>query len=402
MRVAYVAFAPFVSGAERSLQIMLLSAPNAGIDPIVLCPPGSKIIPWCRENNVRYVTAPLPDRDKWHAIRWFSSVYRVARILRRERIDLVHSNQVWSMATAGAAARLVGIPRVCHMRDEVATSGTLWWCKSGVEAVVCISHHIERQVAPAWASKRRRPRIQTLLNPVVVTAVDPIMSANIAPDTHTQREARARLGLNESAIVFGFIGQIVAVKGVLELLGAVAQITDPRWHLVIAGRDPHPGAPYEAECRLWVDRLGLKNRVTFLGFLENTRDFYESIDVAVVPSLEEPLGRIPLETASYGKPTIAFATGGLPETIVDGKTGWLVPTGDVNGLRTALAATLADPEILQTAGKAARTYVVEHCSPDGYMRQLATLYKELLTAKRASILGVAPPSPTQSTAGNTS
>ena len=393
MRVAYVTFAPFVSGAERSLQVMLQEAPSVGIDPMVLCPPGSQLIPWCEENNIRYHAVPLPDRDKWHAIRWFSSVLRVARILRDEHVEVVHSNQVWSFATVGAAARLLGIPRLCHMRDEVGVEGTRWWCKSGVEGVICISQHIERIVASAWAREKRRPRIQTLLNPVMVTAVDPVSSP---PDLFSGPNRRKtdrphRFGVGEHDIVFGFIGQIIAVKGVLELLEAAAGLPRAlKWNLLIAGRDPHPGRPYEQRCRQRVEELGLTDRVIFLGFIENVREFFNSIDVAVVPSLEEPLGRIPLEAASYGRASIAFATGGLPETIVDGVTGWLVPTGDVDGLRDAMIRVLACPEKAEQMGADARRRVLTECDPNTYMRQVSALYRELIAAKRKGTGAVRP------------
>lgn len=379
MKVAYVSFAPFISGAERSLQIMLQWAPKTGIDPIVVCPPGSKMIPWCETHHVRYFAVPLPDRDKWHPVRWFSSVIRLARLLRRERVDIVHSNQVWSFAAISAAASLVGIPRVCHMRDEVSPAATRWWCKSGVEAVICISAHVEQLVAPAWQRDRHPPLLRTAINPVVppAEAIDGSASADRC------RRVRHFFQVPDDAVLFGFIGQIVSVKGVRELLKAASALPrSRRWHLLIAGRDPHPGQPYEAECRRDVERLGLVGRVSFAGYLERVSDFYEAIDATVVPSLQEPLGRIPLEAATFGKPSIAFATGGLPETIVHGVTGWLVPTGNVDGLRHALASVLDDTEAAGRAGAHAREHVLQHCAPDRYMGELADLYRTLLESRK--------------------
>jgi glycosyltransferase involved in cell wall biosynthesis len=383
VKVAYVSFAPFISGAERSLQVMIESAPSVGIEPLLLCPPGATLIPWCEANGIRYVAVPLPDRDKRHPFRWFSSVVRVARVLRRERVDVVHSNQVWCMATAGAAARLLRIPRVCHMRDEVGVEGTRWWCKSGVEAVICISRHIEGLVSPAWSNSRRVPRIRTLINPVVLTMLD---SLSLTVDENEREdEARARFGLTPGTVAFGFVGQIVAVKGVLELIHACRELAnDPRWHLLIAGRDPHEGGEYEIECRRRVREWGLGDRVTFVGFLDDPTSFYTAIDAAVVPSLEEPLGRIPLEAAVRRRPAIAFATGGLTETITHGVTGWLVPAGNILALRAALRRALDDPAQLGEMGVRAHDAVVRKCAPGRYMQELATLYRDLLAARNGS------------------
>jgi glycosyltransferase involved in cell wall biosynthesis len=197
------------------------------------------------------------------------------------------------------------------------------------------------------------------------------------PIAEQRQSSRGTLGLPKSAILFGFIGQIVPVKGLLTLLDSLAGLaTDPRWHLAVAGRDPNDGAPHELLCRERVRQLGLESRVTFLGFLNDPAAFYHAIDAAVVPSLEEPLGRVPLEAGAYATPTIAFATGGLPETMVDGKTGWLVPTGDGAALRHRLAKFLDHPDV--EVGLEARTWVESVADPHRYVVRLAELYSSLL------------------------
>jgi glycosyltransferase involved in cell wall biosynthesis len=115
--------------------------------------------------------------------------------------------------------------------------------------------------------------------------------------------------------------------------------------------------------------------VTFLGFLEDTSAFYRAIDVAVVPSTEEPLGRIPLEAAAHGKPSIANAVGGLPEIIQDRQTGWLVPPGDGARLRQALADFVERPA--PEIGTAARAWVETISDPQRYVERLADIYGSL-------------------------
>jgi glycosyltransferase involved in cell wall biosynthesis len=168
------------------------------------------------------------------------------------------------------------------------------------------------------------------------------------------------------------------VKGVLELLEALALVPlSLDWQLIVAGRDPHPGAPYEARCRDAVGRLGLADRVKFIGFVEKVDDFYEAIDLAIVPSLEEPLGRIPLEAASYRRPSIASAIGGLPETVVEGETGWLVPAANAEAMRDAITYALMQAD-LELMGRQARIWVAKTCDPAEYGRALAALYRRLV------------------------
>ena len=155
MRVAYISLAPFISGAERSLQTTLRVLPEVGVEPVVVCPPASKMIPWCEANHVSYVTCSLTHRDKWHPFRWWRCLRQMRTILREQRIDLIHSNQVWSYPAAGAAGQSLGLPRVCHMRDEVSAEAVHWCCAAGVEAVLCISQHIERLMRAIWSNGRR-------------------------------------------------------------------------------------------------------------------------------------------------------------------------------------------------------------------------------------------------------
>jgi glycosyltransferase involved in cell wall biosynthesis len=353
MRVAYVTLAPFISGAERALQTVLLHASHAGIEPHVICPASSPFGAWCDAHQIRWSAVTIAERDKWHPLRWIKSLGQIAVVLRRERIDVVHANQVWAYAAAGTAARLLRIPRVCHMRDEVSPEAAQWWCRSGVEAVICVSDHIRRLVNAAWA-----PRISVL--------TDPVPGPSVRPVAQVRRTGRT---------TFGFAGQLIDVKGLVHLIDALSLLKqDDRWELVVAGRDPRAGQPYERRCRRLVDELGLSDRITFVGFLENIDAFYDRIDVAVVPSLEEPLGLIALEAALRAKPAIAFASGGLNETIRHNLTGWLVAPGDVHALKAALARVLDTPAIVGEAGRIAQQVAEPLCDPEAYVRTLAALY----------------------------
>jgi phosphatidylinositol alpha-1,6-mannosyltransferase len=377
MRVAFTTRAQFISGAERSLQIMLRALPGVGVEPVVVGPPGNAFIPWCKDQGIPFLPCPLPGRDKWHPFRWWSSVHRLRGLLREHCIDLVHGNQAWSYQIAGAAARGLGIPGVCHMRDEMPADVARWFCQPGVDAVLCISRHIEQMIGTGWSAEAKRPLIRTLLNPVHLSALPgPAERATL------RRQARQLLGADPDAVVFGFIGQVIPLKGLQVLLDALAGLAGRmNWQLLVAGRDPTPGAPHEQLCREQTRQLGLDDRVRFLGFLDNPEPFYHAIDLAVVPSLVEPLGRIPLEAAAFARPALAFAVGGLPDTIQHGTTGWLIPP-EPEALRQGLAAFLDAPD--PEAGLAARAWVEYAADPNCYAQELRRLYEQLLARKPPS------------------
>jgi glycosyltransferase involved in cell wall biosynthesis len=369
-RVAFTTLAPFISGAERSLQVTVRHLPAAGVAPLVIGPPGAAIAPWCRESDVPFLACPLAFRDKWHPFRWWWSVRQLRGLLRRHRVDLVHANQMWSYPAAGAAGHDLGLPRVCHLRDEANPETLHWCCVAGVEAVVCISTHVARQARAAWPSERSGPMLETLLNPVELPELYDALEQR-----RLRSESRRRLGIPDGVTVLGFIGQIRAVKGLLGLLDVLAALPTRRWRLLVAGRDPEPGANYEKRCRERAEQPDLAGRVQFLGFLEDTASFYQAIDLAIVPSQEEPLGRVPLEAAAWARPSLAFAVGGLPDVVQHGETGWLVPAADWAALAQALVRFLEqpDPEI----GEAARAWVEQAANPAQYAQRLAAFYGRL-------------------------
>lgn len=374
MRVAYISQAPQISGAERSLQTMLLSMRDVGVSPLLVCPPGDKMIPWCEKHSIPLETSDLYYRDKWHPFRWLSAVRRLRSLLKARRIDVIHSNQMWSYPTPGAAGRDLGIPRICHLRNEMSPKDVRWWFSQGAEGILCISRYIEKQFAATWPADYARPQIRTILNPVLL----PVLGSQ-AEQKEARNAARQHWEVHTDSIIFGFIGQIIPLKGLLELFEALASLPrSAKWTLLVAGRDPNEGAPHEALCRQHVAQRGFQDRVKFLGFLNDVKPFYRAIDVAIVPSLKEPLGRIPLEAASYAKPSIVFAVGGLPETVRDGQTGWLVPAGDVPALSRSLSNSLEAPS--EEYGRNARAWVETISDPHQYAEKIASIYKELLPA----------------------
>lgn len=177
-------------------------------------------------------------------------------ILKRHRIDIVHSNQLWSYPTHGVAALGLGIPRVCHIRDECSRDGLAWFVRSGADAIVSVSRHIGQQVELSWPTTIAKPRIWTVLNAMKIDPVllNPVQMPDIDESDLPSQSVRTNFGFDPAEVIysvlfglFGFVGQLAPVKGLLPMLDAVAGL--PRsapWRLLVAGRDPHGGQYYQA------------------------------------------------------------------------------------------------------------------------------------------------------------
>ncbi|MDT8446042.1 MAG: glycosyltransferase [bacterium] len=141
--------------------------------------------------------------------------------------------------------------------------------------------------------------------------------------------------------LLGMMGSLETRKGFLEVLDALAQLPEGRWHLLIAG-SAHSASQerYQQALETKVAELGLQEQVTFLGQQEDAGAFYASLDLFLhYPKEPDPLPTVLLEALVSGLPVAANDLGGNPEILAQGRWGRLVPAGDLG----ALVEVLNDP-----------------------------------------------------------
>jgi glycosyltransferase involved in cell wall biosynthesis len=166
------------------------------------------------------------------------------------------------------------------------------------------------------------------------------------------------------------IGRLVPVKGHTVLLDAFARARAevPELTLDLAG-----AGPLEAELR-----AAAPENVRFLGRVAPVQETLEEHAIVVVPSLGEGFGMVALEAMERGRPVIASAVGGLPELVLDGETGLVVPPGDAEALAAAIVRLARDPALAQRLGEAGRRRAVAEFSEERCIERTAELYRPLL------------------------
>lgn len=198
------------------------------------------------------------------------------------------------------------------------------------------------------------------------------------PDPAAPARLRALAGAGEGARLVGVVARLHPVKGhdlflraAAALLGGPPDLPDVRFLVVGAGEPA-----YRRELEALAARLGLGPRVAFLGERADVPALLAGLDVAVVPSRFEGFSLSVLEAMACGVPVVATAVGAVPEIVVDGANGLLVPGGDAVKLAGAVGALLRDRALagrlaragLETAGR----YTVE-----AFARRTEALYREL-------------------------
>ena len=137
-------------------------------------------------------------------------------------------------------------------------------------------------------------------------------------------------------LTLGFIGSLIPIKGIEDLITAVPRIRDafPLVKVKIAGGN-RDNTDYPLKLQALTKELGVEDSVEFIGHINNPADFLSKIDILVVPSHDEPFGYINIEAAAAGVAVVATKVGGIPEIVLDRETGLLVPAKSPSSIADA-------------------------------------------------------------------
>lgn len=193
--------------------------------------------------------------------------------------------------------------------------------------------------------------------------------------TEKRKSLKQKLGLSAKQHVITYTGRFEERKRVIDLIHAWHAIASefPQAHLVLVGKGEEV-----ANCQNEIQVLGLSQRVTFVGEVQNIEDYLKITDCYVFPSRLEGMPNVILEAMACGLPIIATAIPGIVEILQDNQTGKLVPPKDVNTLCRALTQMLKNPEAAWKLGNAAREEVLKNYSFEILGKKYFEIYQALL------------------------
>ena len=344
-------------GASRVLYTALRLIDRERIEPLLLLPCDGPIVPELRTRGLRHViwgTLTEPG-SHWHYLR---TIWRMFRLLRRERVDVMHVNysHVWRPAEY-LGARLARVPIVTHYHTVNDQPGPYIGLST---AAIAVSRYVAEHSAHDKLEK------VVIYNPVDVNRFD------------NARDIRTQLGLGPDNVAVSFMGQIREIKGVMDFIAMAKRVSDPRARFLIAGecRDPKKFEGAYSEQDL-LAAIGDDARIRYLGYLSDIEDLYRASDIVVMPSRwQEPLGLINLEAGAARRPVVSTRVGGIPEVVREGENGYLVEPGDVAALAARVAQLVADPALRKRIGERARD-IVDAEFTSRPVRELENLFERL-------------------------
>lgn len=387
-RLAYLTFYREMGGAEVCLLTLLEGLDRTRFTPlVVLSGPGPladelgrRRVPLVFEPRLRHLTrGTRSPAGLLRNARDFLHVQRaLRRLLRSERIDLVHAFVTPALKYGGAAARLNGIPAVGSMHDLLRPPFSRLKRRL-IAANVNLNYR--RLIVPSRASEAeaRRAGVRPAKLAVVPSGVD---TGRFAGDATARARVRAELGLARETSVLGMVSRFAPLKGHDLLLRAVSELARHHDDLrcVIVG-----DAVFEGEAA-WKDRtlrlaaeLGLDSRVIFTGWRRDVADVLSAFDVFVQPSsAEDSFPTSALEAMAAGLPVVAGAGGSAAEIVVPGVTGYLVAPGAPNALAEAILELVRAPAAARAMGEAGRERAAREFSRERYCRAIERVYDTVL------------------------
>ncbi|AEH45608.1 glycosyl transferase group 1 [Thermodesulfatator indicus DSM 15286] len=369
MKILLTSLAPFIGGAEVALERLALGLQASGHK--VTCALGSNNEVGRRfsEQGVNWVHFPMPFTEKLNLPYYWWAVWRFRRYLKREGFDLVHANDLPSFQFLSAAAKPFRTPRICHHRYIFGSDAIKWLLKFGVEYHVFVSNALRKDLEKAYPPLASQP------GEVVYDGL-PLPEL---PNENERLELRQKLNLPGDKVIVLFAGQIIPRKGVQDLIRAWKLLPDKvkqKAHLVIIGDDLAGQGAYRQEMEDLAKELRVK--ADFRGFQKNVDEWLDAVDIVTVPSHIEPLGNATLEAMAHARPVIGGAVGGIPEMIVDGETGLLVPPKKPEALAEALRSLIVDPLLVKDMGEAARRRCEVVFSLDRHVENMLRVYETVL------------------------
>lgn len=376
-----------ITTIDMSLRYLLLnqlrSIQQAGYEVVAISSPGSDV-PSIEAAGVRHI--PVPMTRNLTPLADLLSLFRLYRIMRRERFDVVHAHNPKPGLLGQLAARIAGVPIVVntlhgfYFHDHMRPTWRRFYITMEKIAARCsdiIFSQNKDDIQTAIKEGICSPeKIKHLGNGIDVRRFD-----RTRLDAHLLAQKRRELGLPPIRPVVGFVGRLVTEKGILELLQAARIVVQriPEVRFLIIGRidreKPDALTPEVAR------DYGVADICVFTGMRQDMPELYALMDVFVLPSHREGFPRSPMEASAMGVPCVVTDIRGCRETVDHNLNGLLVPLGDVQALAGAVIEILTDRETARRMGEEGRRMALERFDERRVFEKVKAEYARLLQAK---------------------
>ena len=304
------------------------------------------------------------------------ALWQVYRLLRREKYDLIHTHNSKGGFIGRLAAKLAGGPPVIHGVHGYAFHDNEPWFRRTLfftlekmarkwsAGIICIS----QPLVDLWVQRK-------LAEPEKIRKIYSGIDVREFKKADSRKKIRKELGLKPDQIAAGQVSKLWEGKGHEDIINACPLIFTevPDLKVFFAG-----DGPIREKLEEMVFKNGLQERVIFLGHCDNIAEVTSALDIAVLASHYEGMGRVILEAMAASLPVVATRVGGIPDLVVDRETGILVEPHNPEQLAQSIIYLASYPKLRRQMGEAGKKSVDRRFTVDTMIEQIDQLYQEVL------------------------
>lgn len=342
---------------------------------VISNPVGSELL-----ENLPAQFIPLEIERKPSPLRDLLVLAQLVKLFRRERFELVHSITPKAGLLAMLAGWLAGVPNRVHTFTGQVWANKRGWKRGALKYFDKLIVLFATNVLVDSPSQRDFLVSEDVLHQgkgVVIGcgSICGVDERRFHPNLQARNAVRAELVVGPEQTVILFLGRLNRDKGILDLAAAFVDLASRRNDIVlllVGAEEDVPFTRVQEICGAHQEQL---RRVSYT---PNPERYMAAADIFCLPSYREGFGQVIIEAGASGVPTVASQIYGVTDAVVDGKTGLLFPAGDVAALTRSLWTLIADRDLRQQMGEAARVRALELFPSKKITEETVALYCELL------------------------
>ena len=371
-------------GSDKTLLLLLRYLDKIKYNPIVLLPNEGPLKVELEKENIKVVIAPvlkiyrkmfLP-KNLFFFFKDIKKAIKIADELNAQyKFDILYSNTL-AVLLGILFANKTKIKHIWHVHEIIGSPKIFTKLFRNLLALNCNSKIIYNSNATKvfWDLNKNT----SLKSQVICNGIE-IKNNSLSFDQITEIRIKL-LKSNQKETIIALIGRISRWKGQQVLLNSFYELSKKHTNikLVFIGSTPPNQDVFLKELNDRITELKLSNKVQHIPFTEKIEEMYQSIDIAIVPSIEpEPFGLVAVEAMLAKKPVIASNHGGLTEIILNEVTGYLVEPNNENELTKAIEKLIENPELRKIYGDNGYQRVIDQFSVNKYVEDFENLFKKI-------------------------